>query len=74
MRLKGPCFTMSWFCGLLLVFHIIASCSILEVKELMLQCYGLSVAPGTWFSEGKSELQFPGYFIISFPFYVQRER
>lgn len=40
----------------------------------MLQVLGLPMGPGTWFSEGKSELRLPEVFTVLFPFPVQRER
>ena len=40
----------------------------------MLQFLGLPMGPGTWFSEGKSELRLPEDFIVLFPFSLQRER
>ena len=53
-----------WF--LLLVFHIITSCSALGVKELMLQLHGLSVFLGTWFSQEKNYIN-QQTFIVTFP-------
>jgi len=64
---------LSWFCDFWLsVFHIIASCSALGVKKLMLQFHGLWIVLGTWFSEEKNYmLHTPEDFaLFVFPFSV----
>ena len=65
--LLDPVFVMIlWL--LLLVFHIITSCSALWVTELMLQFCGLLRVMGTWFSEEKKNYIPQGTLHFHFPF------